>query len=122
MSQYKVGDKVLVRAEIALLGGGNARLSINDSDVYVNQEDIYSLAQPFSPGEMIEVSNDDQWVKAKFVGVFQSPVQSQFDKYMYLTLDGLFKPMEWMYARKIEQPKERYIYEDGKKFKLVEVE
>jgi len=71
MTQYKVGSKVLVRGEVADIYEGKFKLSFlwegNKHPLWIDTNQIYSLAPEFGIGEQIEVSNDQRfWERHPF--------------------------------------------------------
>lgn len=127
--KYKVGDGVLIRAEIKRADESDADLpylievewarDINNG--WVSEDEIYSIAPPFDIGEEIFVSdgkNPDFWETGLFVAYY--PEDSS--PYLIISERGFY--LRFRYARKI-QPKEPEKFvtdENGKKYKLVEVE
>lgn len=111
--KYKVGDEVLVRANISSIS--DDKYYIDDSyDLYHLEKDIYSLAPEFDYKEEIEVSDDKiNWFKAKFL--FTS-----MDTDCRFIVNCPF-PSRYNYARKIQPQKDQhFLMFEGKKYKLVE--
>jgi len=105
MTEYKVGDEVLVRARVA-------RKSDLDGDVclkvttkaggiwvtYCDPSQIYSIAPEFDIGEEIELSDDKiTWHKDAFL--VEDCISNS---YPYVAVSGL----SWKYARKIKPKNE----------------
>lgn len=130
MTDYKVGDEVLVRVKlIHQYANGDFRGELDDMNkVYVPQAYIYSLAPEFQYLEEIEVrdNQNDNWLKTKFIAQTPSGSTVGMDIYRGVHL--------WKHARKI-QPEVKFgkgtpvvILEvgkpftfNGKTFKLQEV-
>lgn len=129
--KYKCGDKVLVRMKIeraeVIYQSPSYRVSaenpdLNNVNVWVYENEIYSLAPEFNPGEKIEVRDSDKgdWLYKTYLGV--NPFNHIFP--FAVSKDGVSD--SYKYARKI-QPKEevkpdKLITIDGQKYKLTKVE
>lgn len=69
--KYKIGDEVLVRmiiqGENSITQDPIALIKSTGQRVALHKADLYSLAPEFTPGEIIEMSYDNEaWVQDKF--------------------------------------------------------
>ena len=125
MSNYKVGDKVLVEGMIGTQHANEISfLSKHGFPATFHKHDIHSLAPEFKVGEEVEVTDtpDDArtWVKRKYIC---------FDEDKHVYWSDYHSRYYWAnYCRKPQQQKEETKQDqfvtmpDGKKYKLVEVE
>lgn len=102
MTQYKVGDEVLVRGKIAEVDSVDGTMRIRFQSVgygvlWIFGKFIYSLAPEFNVGELVEFSNNTvEW----FSRLFGAHLPTQFT-HPYISVDGC----SYRYARKL-QPKD----------------
>lgn len=97
--KYKVGDWVLVKAKIDSTYDG----AYGVTSSLFPESHIYSLAPEFTPGELIEVSEDGRyWVRAVFIAKLPEHEDCQIKAQIP---DKMNRTAGWKYARKI-QPKE----------------
>ena len=128
MSNYKVGDKVLVEFEIEYRNDNNGECKIRNKSLgynFLNESEIYSLAPEFKNGEEVDGGENQGkflfWQHGeKFIG------KDSNGCFITESISGEIN--SWVYCRKPQQPKEdtkqaQFVtMPDGKRYKLVEVE
>ena len=124
MSNYKVGDKVLVEFEIIeRQGHSNKRWnakSKTDQIYGIDDEDIHSLAPEFKNGEEVEVSlNKRCYSSAIYIGL------NRKGKHVVSLGTSMREGQPYIYRHcrkpQVSKPDKFVTDEDGKRYKLVQV-
>ena len=124
--KYSVGNEVLIRAKVVEFDESDTddpyliqmELDGYRESGWFSENQIYSIAPEFNPGEEIEVTDEDSttWSKDIFVGYLANRV------FPYICIK-----YHWKYARKIkpqviDKEEDITVIRNGKKYKLVEIE